>query len=223
MMTSWALVPVKRLRTSKMRLTPVLSPAMREALALAMLRDVLTVLTKAHGFAGVAVVTADPAAMRVARSYGALILTEGADEGYNEAVRAGSLALQASGVEAVLTLPLDLPLVTQREVEEIVEYRAGAETAFAIAPSRDRLGTNAALRAPPDCVPFLYGADSFVAHCDAARRAGIAPRICELPGIALDIDAPADLEALGHLSRRTHAGRLVGETFVVRREQECSR
>jgi 2-phospho-L-lactate guanylyltransferase len=42
-------------------------------------------------------------------------------------------------------------------------------------------------------VPLRFGDNSFYPHLDAARRCGIEPRILHLPGIAMDIDHPADL------------------------------
>ncbi len=47
--------------------------------------------------------------------------------------------------------------------------------------------------APPDSVPLRFGEDSYFPHLAAARRCGIEPTIVRLPGIAMDIDHPADL------------------------------
>ncbi len=55
------------------------------------------------------------------------------------------------------------------------------------------LGSNAVLCAPPTAVPLRFGDDSYFPHLTAARRCGIEPTILRLPGIALDIDHPADL------------------------------
>jgi hypothetical protein len=61
-MDLWAVVPVKERDRAKERLAPLLPPEMRQALALAMLEDVLAALTSAAGLAGLLVVTVDPAA-----------------------------------------------------------------------------------------------------------------------------------------------------------------
>ena len=45
-------------------------------------------------------------------------------------------------------------------------------------------------------MPLRFGDDSFLPHLAAARALGIEPTIVKLPGIGLDIDQPADLEAL---------------------------
>jgi 2-phospho-L-lactate guanylyltransferase len=59
---------------------------------------------------------------------------------------------------------------------------------------------------PPDVVPLRFGDDSFFPHLEAARGRGIAPTVLHLPGIALDIDNPADLAHFVALGSRTRAG-----------------
>ena len=52
------------------------------------------------------------------------------------------------------------------------------------------------LLAPPGAMPLTFGEPSFANHLAAARAAGLAPRVLELPGIGLDVDAPDDLPVL---------------------------
>jgi 2-phospho-L-lactate/phosphoenolpyruvate guanylyltransferase len=59
---------------------------------------------------------------------------------------------------------------------------------------------------PPDAVPLHFGEDSFFPHLAAAEACGIAPAVLHLPGIALDIDNPADLAHFYSLGSRTRAG-----------------
>ena len=46
---------------------------------------------------------------------------------------------------------------------------------------------------PPDAVPLRFGDNSYYPHLDAARRCNIEPTVIHQPGIAMDIDHPADL------------------------------
>jgi 2-phospho-L-lactate guanylyltransferase len=108
----WALVPVKRTTQAKQRLAAVLSPAERAALALAMAEDVLAALAATTSLDGVAVVTDDPAAQRLARGFGARVITQAASDGYTAAVAGGTGALLRDGAAAVLVLPADVPLAT---------------------------------------------------------------------------------------------------------------
>jgi 2-phospho-L-lactate guanylyltransferase (CobY/MobA/RfbA family) len=47
---------------------------------------------------------------------------------------------------------------------------------------------------PPNLIPFLFGPDSFAAHCAAARAAGVEPLIYRADSIAFDLDTPEDWE-----------------------------
>ena len=92
-MDVWAVVPIKERRRSKERLAPLLSREMRGALMLAMIEDVLAALAATPAIAGIAVVTVDLAASRLAQRYGARILETGARDGHTGAVTAAALLL----------------------------------------------------------------------------------------------------------------------------------
>ncbi len=191
-MKPWAILPVKEMVGAKQRLAHLLSPEERVALMQVMLRDVLAALSAAQGLAGIAMVTLDPWAQALAQQYGALIITEGAREGHTGAVTAAASVLQAEGVAAILTLPGDIPAVKTSEIEALI---AAAVTSpfFIITPAHDEQGSNAILLSPPDAVKLRFGEDSYFPHLAVARAAGIAPQILRLPGIAMDIDHPADI------------------------------
>ena len=201
----WAVIPVKDTTTAKQRLAPALPPHLRQALALAMLEDVLAALAETRGLAGRLLVTIDPAAIQLAARYGAQCIADGALDGHTGAVTAASRRLAAEGRGGMLTLPGDIPLVTATEIERLIEAPRPAPS-FTIAPSHDEQGSNAIVMSPPDAVPLRFGDDSFFPHLAAAEARGIAPTIMHLPGIALDIDNPADLAHFSQLGSRTRAG-----------------
>ncbi|MCA3362293.1 MAG: 2-phospho-L-lactate guanylyltransferase [Roseomonas sp.] len=191
-MKPWVILPVKEMVGAKQRLAPLLSPEERMALMQMMLRDVLAALSAAQGLAGIAVVTLDPWAQALAGAHGARIITEAAREGHTGAVSAAASMLQAEGVAAILTLPGDIPAAQTLEIEALIAT-ASTSPAFIIAPAHDEQGSNAILMAPPDAVKLRFGEDSYFPHLAAARGAGMAPQILRLPGIAMDIDHPADI------------------------------
>src|SRR5260370_5395062 len=108
----WAVVPVKDTALAKQRLAAAVPPQLRQALMLAMLEDVLAALAEASDLAGRLLVTTDPAATRLAARYGAICMTEGADDGHTGAVTAPARRLAADGANGMLTVPCDVPLVT---------------------------------------------------------------------------------------------------------------
>ncbi|MGE5268237.1 MAG: 2-phospho-L-lactate guanylyltransferase [Thiohalocapsa sp.] len=201
----WAVIPVKDTLHAKTRLAPALPPALRQELALAMLEDVLQAVAASPALAGRLLVTTDPAALALAARYGFIATGDGADDGHTGAVMAAAQRLATEGRAGMLTLPGDIPLVTTAEIERLLAAHRPAPS-FTIAPSHDELGSNAIVMSPPDAVPLRFGDDSFRPHLAAAAACGIAPCVLHLPGIALDIDNPADLAHLARLGSRTRAG-----------------
>jgi 2-phospho-L-lactate guanylyltransferase len=203
----WAVVPVKDTTTAKQRLAAALSQPRRSALALAMLEDVLAALVETRSLAGILVVTVDETARRLAERYGAQISEDAACEGHTGAVMGAARRLVAND-QAMLTIPGDVPLVTNGEIERVIDAcRHGSR--FTIVPARDELGSNAILATPADAVPLRFGDNSFFPHLAAARAAGIEPTVLHLPGIGLDIDTPEDLAAFLAQPSRTHARALL--------------
>ena len=206
----WAVIPVKDTMAAKTRLAPVLPARMRQALALAMLEDVLAALAGVPGLAGRLLVTTDPAALRLAARYGAQCMPEGAGDGHSGAVAAAAQHLARQGCASMLTLPGDIPLVTAAEIARLIAAHRPAPS-FTIAPSHDERGSNAILLSPSDAVPLSFGEDSFFPHLAAAEARGIAPTVLHLPAIALDIDNPADLAHFACLGSHTRAGLWLAE------------
>lgn len=188
----WAIVPIKELDGAKQRLAPLLSPAQRRALIEVMMGEVLQALAGVRGLGGIMVVTLDPHATALATRLGARVVTDGARDGHTGSVTAGLKLLASEGRSGMMTLPADLPAATAVEIEAVLAAHKAAPS-FTISPAHDDLGSNTVICSPPNSVPLRFGENSYFPHLDAARRAGIEPTIVRQPGIAMDIDHPADL------------------------------
>jgi 2-phospho-L-lactate guanylyltransferase len=208
-------VPVKDLVTAKQRLVALLTPAEREALAEAMLDDVLRALAEAMPGA-VAVVTRDARVMQVARRHGAECLVERANRGHTEAVAFAQRQAIARGAGRFATIPGDVPCVTAAEVHALCAA-LGDRDGVALVPSASGFGTNAALLAPPDAMPLKFGEPSFDNHLLAARERGLAPVVVRLPGLGLDIDTPDDVDQLLHRGAGTQSAALLSGWGVAAR------
>jgi 2-phospho-L-lactate guanylyltransferase len=196
----WAAVPVKEFAGAKQRLASLLTPAQRQALAAAMLEDVLAALVAAP-LAGIMVNTVDPIAGELARRYGARVVSEGARAGHTGAVMAMARILGGEGREGMLTVPGDIPRVTPAEIAAVVEARRPAPS-LTIVPAHDERGSNAVLCVPPTVMQLRFGDDSFLPHLAAARALGMELTIVRMPGIGLDIDQPQDLQAFRRATPR---------------------
>jgi 2-phospho-L-lactate guanylyltransferase len=105
-------------------------------------------------------------------------------------------ACLARGVEDILVIPGDIPLIEPGDVRAI--YESAPPRGSVLVPSRDKRGTNAALRRPATLFGLRFGNDSFWPHLAAATNAEASCVVLSLPRIALDIDTPADLKHLAN-------------------------
>ena len=101
----------------------------------------------------------------------------------------------------------DLPWLTAADVAGLI---AGLELAdVVVGPDAQHLGTNALALGDAIDLPTAFGrADSFREHVARATALGHRVQLHESPGIAFDVDTPADLRAMSALSdqRRGRTG-----------------
>ena len=194
---TWAIVPVKSLEQAKQRLAAVLSLEARRRLMLVMLEDVLATLRGVERLGPVLVVTPDAEVAERAADAGARILREASSQGHSAAAIAGFAYAQSQGAVRALTLPADAPLVTASELDTLIQADATPTRPYlTLAPNHDGDGTNGFLVSPPDLLQPSFGPGSFARHLAHAADRKIECRVHRLPGLALDIDEPADLARL---------------------------
>ena len=216
----WAITPFKRFGTAKQRLAGCLDEAERALLARAMLEDVLDALTGVDRLDGIAVVSHETAAPEIGRRHGVRLITETEARGQSRAVSEAVRVLAAEGVDAVLSVPGDVPLVTGAEIERLLVAHAESP-ALTIVPSQDGTGTNGLVCSPPALIDFSYGDQSFVRHVAAGRGRGVQPTVVELDGLGLDIDAPADLRRLIEAPGATRAQTYLAEAGIAARLRDA--
>lgn len=196
-MKTVAIVPINALALAKSRLAAVLSPDERRQLVFWMADRVLRAVRDSGMVDAIAVVSPDVDALMWAGERGAVPILQRGGRLNAGLFQARRWALE-SGAARLLVLLADLPLLTPDELRAFVALTESAEqeTALALAPDRQRVGTNAMLLRPPDVIPFAFGRASFVRHQELAASAGIVPRVLTSPGLAFDTDQPDDVETL---------------------------
>ena len=200
------LVPVKDLRSAKQRLAPMLDQPSRTELAQAMVHDVLATLASWPLRPEVALVTSDPFTKELARHFRFRVIPDNQNRSETDAIEMATAVCQAEGVESTLVIPGDIPLIQTWELERILE--SAPPEGSVLVPSADGRGTNAAFRKPAALFPLRFGSDSFEPHVAAAQATGHLLVVLSLPGIALDVDTPADLRELCATPGETQAQRL---------------
>jgi 2-phospho-L-lactate guanylyltransferase len=199
------LIPVKSLATAKQRLASLLDQTTRTRLAQAMLTDVLETLSAWPAHPAIALVTNDRFSVNLAKKFNFEVIPDRASRSETAAIEMATKVCIERGIDETLVIPADIPLVQVWELEKILD--TSPHEGSVLVPSADRRGTNAAWRRPAALFPLHFGDDSFRPHLAAARASRKPCVVLTLPGIALDIDNPADLRQLVAAPGETRAQR----------------
>jgi 2-phospho-L-lactate/phosphoenolpyruvate guanylyltransferase len=192
-----AVLPVKAPINAKQRLTGFLSPSQREALARLMFQEVFSTLCTVRGLDRIIVATSDQAVADHASRAGATVFEESEQRGHSHSADAAARRAMSLGAATVLLLPIDVPLVTNTEIEDLIQAsERSSDRGVIIIPSSDGTGTNALVRTPPDAIASCFGPGSFRAHLDQAQQRGVAATVLRPAGLLFDIDTPEDVEEL---------------------------
>jgi 2-phospho-L-lactate/phosphoenolpyruvate guanylyltransferase len=161
-------------------------------------------LRRAERVDEVVVVSSDRDAQEIAGGYGAGILDD-EQLGHSEAASLAIATAIESGVERVLLVPGDCPLLDPRELDQLLAQTPAPPFAL-IVPDRHGTGTNALVLTPPDALTPAFGEDSCQRHVANARLAGTASEIIPVSSLGLDIDTPEDLNELIAALEHIHGG-----------------
>lgn len=212
----YILIPVKDLTRAKQRLAALMTQPERTHLAWAMLENTFAVASRTCPVDRVAIVTLYPPAIELAKKFGMEVILETEQISESASVDFGSREAAKRGADAVLRLPIDLPLITAKDIETVLDADK-SELSVVIVPSRDGTGTNAILRRPPTLFPSHFGAGSLDKHIREAEQANASCTLLDLPGIALDIDEPEDLSEFLKLGKGTQIHELLIEINIEQR------
>lgn len=212
----WAIIPVKNVYEAKHRLSSILNQKERRELFVAMFEDVLKTLMAVPELDQVTVATVCPTTIEIARRNGASILSTDLDTGLTAAVALAAKTLSDNGIDSMLMIPGDVPLVTVEEIQTVLEVHEN-EPSMTIVPARDEQGSNCIALSPPTAIPLHFGNNSYFPHLDNALKHGIALNTLKLHGIGLDIDTPEDLLELCLEPERTRAQEYLRKQNILER------
>src|SRR5580658_3630881 len=136
------LVPVKNLANAKQRLSSILSPEERFALAQAMCEDVLQALASWKNRPAVAVVTSDSFARDLAARFNFDVVADDQNLGETSAIERATAVCRERGAKSTLVVPADIPLIESSELQQIVD--SSPPGGAVLVPDAAGRGTNAA-------------------------------------------------------------------------------
>lgn len=210
------LVPIKSLAGAKQRLSPILNPEERFALAQAMCEDVLEALANWQSRPAVAVVTTDSFVCDLAARFNFEVIAD-TNAGETSAIEMATAVCRERGAESTLVVPADIPMIDSSELQKIAD--SAPKTGAVLVPDAAGRGTNAAWRSPGDLFPLRFGNDSFLPHHAAAKATGFPCVVIDCPSIARDVDRPEDLRELAAVSGERRSQKLVRSWNLVGRDR----
>jgi 2-phospho-L-lactate guanylyltransferase len=187
-----------------------------------MFEDISGAVLEARKTASVVMVTSYEPAIERAHQLRWDVLIEEAQTSESASVDWASRALAERGVDTVMRLPADIPLVRGEDIDSLLAIELDSRDAVLV-PSREGTGTNAIIRTPPGLFPSRFGPNSLALHKAEAARVGVECKIGENARIALDIDEPADLERLLETGSGTKTFEMLVEMGMRERLRTVSR
>lgn len=189
-LTCWIVIPVKAPDQCKTRLRGALDDDAREGLVAAMLADVIRAARAVPGDVQIALL--GPARPKLPDNV--MVLAD-PGQGLNSAIASARDAALIAGATRIVFLSADLPHICTDEIKALI---AVPTDSIAIAPDGAGIGTNALSLPLPRARDFTpaYGEASLTAHRAETARQGLKLILVERPGLAFDVDQPADLAGL---------------------------
>jgi 2-phospho-L-lactate/phosphoenolpyruvate guanylyltransferase len=188
-MMCWAIIPLKEPQACKTRLRGALSGAERRWLVARMARHVVDTARSCGAVDHVAILGPERHGMD-----SSIQLIEDRGPDLNAALSSAFEYLRAAGVDKVVVLPGDLPLLQTADVQALAQ---AADVGVGIAPDVANTGTNALSFTVLRPIRPAFGPNSFSRHCADAARAGLLLRIVRSPSLALDVDDVVSLKRSG--------------------------
>ena len=176
----------------KRRLSAGFSSKERKLLSAAMLEDVLVAL-KSSVVCEAVVVGTDSNVRQVVDRCGVSFISErraGLASGIRKAIK---WCIERKA-DAVLVLPINIPLVSSRDIDGIVEL-GSQEPSMVLSPSLDG-GMSALFLNPPNVIQTYFGPKCFFKNVEAAIRKDVTVRFYSSRDIATKIDSHEDLQRL---------------------------
>ena len=191
-----AIVPVKKLSSSKLRLAESLNSNKRQDLTIKMLRHVLKIVTKS--IKEVLVIGSDEEIKKIASEY-KVTFEKDKKSSLNGAIDQAIRQCIKNKHDAILLVAGDLPLLSNKDLKQLIN--SIDDESVVICPSKD-CGTNALFLCPPRAIPVHFGVNSLEKHLKEAVNRHRKFRLFWSLGFAFDVDVPEDLKLLKILKKK---------------------
>jgi 2-phospho-L-lactate guanylyltransferase len=195
-MSRWALIPVKGFDRGKSRLSEVLPPVERAALARSLFEHVVQVLRECPDIDDIAAVSDSVEARAHAEGLGVLALADAEhSRGLADVVDGALRDLEQRGAVSVLICMSDLPNLAMQDIAVVA--RQLEESDVVLVPDLAKQGTNVIAVKPATGLPSCLGHEnSLQRHRARACELGLSVSVQLSSGIGFDVDGPGDLDRM---------------------------
>lgn len=191
----WAVVPVKAFEHGKSRLSAVLAPEARAALARRLFERARGAIAGARSVEQTLVATDSAEVAQQAKALGFGSVLDGTARGLGPVIDQALAHAAAHGATAALVVMGDLPHLESADLDAMLAALDSCDVV--LAPDREEAGTNAMALRLPARAPTCFGhADSYARHLAWCESLGLGTVTLLRDGLRFDLDTPADLEEI---------------------------
>jgi 2-phospho-L-lactate guanylyltransferase len=122
-----------------------------------------------------------------------VIIKESDLDGVNNAIGLANKFIKDNEFSESLIIPIDLPLLSTGDLENMIENSRKFEKGVCIVPSKRFDGTNALLRKPNLVIDTFYDNNSFYNHVKSAAENNVSIEIIRNENLMIDLDTVDDV------------------------------
>ncbi len=205
--TIYAIIPVRKFKNAKTRLSPFLSEEEREKLLKVMLQDVTDTLKRYVD--KIFIISRDEDVLTYAKSLKLDTILENENSNLNKALTQ-AMKFCKGKTRKVIIVPSDIPLIGKTNIAMLIE--ASKSLDFIIVPSKGG-GTNMMIMKPMAIHTHFEGF-SYKEHVNAAERKKLNPQVHDSLFMALDVNTAEDLGEIMIHGEKTHTRKYLKELKV---------
>ena len=184
------IIPIKKFNKSKTRLSPFLDPNERKELTEYLVIDLLGKLCELEN-SQIIIVTGERI-NSLEKFADIAIINEINVNGVNNAIGLANEFVEKNGFKESLIIPIDLPLLSTKDIKEIIKFSGRFENGICIVPSRRYDGTNVLLRKPNLIIDTFYDNNSFYNHIKKTVEKKKVVKIFTYENLMIDLDTIED-------------------------------
>ncbi len=185
------IIPVKKFDYSKTRLSLFLNPKERKKLSELLMLDTLEKISKIKQKQIIIVVS--ERIKSIDKFSDIVIIYESDFNGVNNAIELANKFVKNNKFSESLIVPIDLPLLSTKDLDDIIKHSRKFEKGICIVPSKRFDGTNVLLRKPSLVIDTFYDNNSFYNHVKSAAKNKVSVEILNNENLMVDLDTVDDI------------------------------